>query len=76
MSASGLSWDAMLDIAKIELEFIIDVDKFLRFAKCMRGGVSYISKRYSKANTKYVTSYNPKEETKHIIYLNANKFYD
>ena len=39
----------------------------------MRGGVSYISKRYSKANNKYFKSYDPKQELKHIIYLDVNK---
>ena len=60
----ALSWDAMLNITKVELELIPDPD--------MTGGVSYISKRYSKANNKYLKSYDPKQESKHIIYLNAN----
>ena len=38
----------------------------------MRGGVSYSSKRYSKANNKYLKSYDPKQESKHIIYLDTN----
>ena len=38
----------------------------------MRGGVFYISKRYSKANNKYLKSYDPKQELKHI-YLDVNK---
>ena len=40
----------------------------------MRGGVSYISNRYSKANNKYLKSYDPKQESKHI-YLDANNLY-
>ena len=27
---------------------------------------------YSKANNRYLKSYDPKQESKHIIYLNAN----
>ena len=34
-----------------------------------------ISNRYSKANNKYLKSYDPKEESKHIIYLVANNLY-
>ena len=34
----------------------------------MRGEVSYISNRYSKASNKYLKSYDPKQESKHIIY--------
>ena len=41
----------------------------------MRGGVSYISKRFIKANNKYLLSHNPKQESKHIIYLDRNNSY-
>ena len=41
----------------------------------MRGGVSSISNRYSKANNKYLKSYDPKQESKHIIYLDTNNFH-
>ena len=38
----------------------------------MTSGVSYISNRYSKANSTYLKSYDPKQESKHIVYLDAN----
>ena len=38
----------------------------------MIGGVSYISKRYSNASNRYLKPYNSKQESKHIIYLDAN----
>ena len=41
----------------------------------MRGSVSYISKRYSKVNNKYLTSYDPKKPTKYITYLDKNNLY-
>ena len=44
----------------------------LFFEKRMKGGVSYISNRNSKAKNKYLKSYDPKQESKHIVYLNAN----
>ena len=49
-SASGLSWDAMLKMTGIELEKISDIDKHLFIEKGLRGGISYITKRHSKAN--------------------------
>ena len=52
-SAPGLSWDAMLKMTKVELEKISDADIHLFIEKGMRGGISYINKRYSKANNKY-----------------------
>ena len=44
--------------------------------KGMISGVSYISNRYSKANNEYLKSYDPKQELKHFIYLDANNLYD
>ena len=47
-----LSWDAMLEMTGIELELISDIDMHFLFKKGMRGGISYIAKRHSKANNK------------------------
>ena len=75
MSAPTLSWDEMLNMTKVELELITDPDMYIFFEKCMRGGVSYISNRYSKANNKYLKCYHSKQESKHIICLDANNLY-
>ena len=37
----------MFTMTKVELELISDADMYLFFEKGMRGGVSYISKRYN-----------------------------
>ena len=47
-------------MTKFELEVVLDADMYLFFEEGMRGGISYISKRYSKANNKYLKSYDPK----------------
>ena len=71
-----LSWDAVLNMTKVEFELTLDADMYLLFEKNMRGGVSCISKRYcSKANNNYLKSYDPKQESKHIIYLDGNILY-
>ena len=44
----GLRWDSMLKMTGIQLEKINNIDVHLFLEKGMRGGVSYISKRYSK----------------------------
>ena len=67
--------DVMLNITKVELELIPDPDMYIFFEKGTRDGVSYISNNYSKANNKYLKSYDPKQESKHIIYLDANNLY-
>ena len=75
LSALGLNWDAMLNMTKVEIDFVSDADMYLFFEKDMTRGVSYISRRYSKPNNKYLKSYDPKKESKYIIYLDANKFF-
>ena len=75
MRALALSWDAMLNMKKVELELIPDPNMYIFFEKGKRGGASYISNRYSKANNKYLKSYDPKQESKYITYLEANNLY-
>ena len=65
----------MLNMTTLKLELVPDLDMYIFFEKCKRGGVSYISNRYSKASNKYLKSYDPKQESKHIIYLDANNLY-
>ena len=53
-SSPGLIWNAMLKMTGIKLDLISDIDMHAFIEKAMRGGISNISKRYSKANNKYV----------------------
>ena len=64
----------MLKMTKIELELISDIDMHL-FKKEMRGGISYITKRRSKANNKYTENYDDNKESVFIMYLDANNLY-
>ena len=57
----------MLKMAAIKLEKISDIDKYLFIEKGLRGGISYIAKRYSKANSKYINDYDPKNH-QHLYY--------
>ena len=75
LSALSLSWDAMLSMAKVELERIPNADVYLFFEKGMRGRVPYISKIYSKANNTCLKSYDPKQGSKYIINIDANNLY-
>ena len=74
-SSPGLSWDVMLKMTKIELDFISGIDVHLFIEKGMRGGIIYIAKTYSKANNKYMKCYGSSKPSKYIKYLDANNFY-
>ena len=63
-SSPGLSWDAMLKMTGIQLERINNIDMHLFLEKGMRGGVSYISKIYSKS-----------DDNIDIMYWDANNLY-
>ena len=62
----------MLNMVKVELELITDADMYIFLEKGTRGGVSYISNRYSNTSNKYLKSFDSKQESKHFIYLDAN----
>ena len=51
-----------------------DPDMHIFFEKDTRDGISYIFNRYSKAKSRYLKSYGPKQESKHI-YLDVNNLY-
>ena len=68
-SSPRSSWDAMLKMTKIELDIIYDIDMNLFIEKGMRGGISYIAKRYSKANNKYMKSYDEYKKVNTLLIL-------
>ena len=70
-----LSWDAVLKMTSVKLEKISEIDKNLFIEKGLRGGISYIAKRYAKANNKYMNDYDPKKPSRFISYLDMNNLY-
>ena len=70
LSAPGLSWDAMPKMTKIQLP-----DTYISFEKGIRGGISYILNRHSKANNKYLKCCEPKQESKHTTDLDVNNLH-
>ena len=65
----------MLKMTGIKLRKISDTNKYLFIEKGLRGGISYITKRYAKANNKYTENYDPKKLLTFITYLDINNLY-
>ena len=65
----------MLKITGVKLEKILDIGKYLFIEKGPRGAISYIAKRYAKANNKYMNDYNPKKQSTFITDLDMNNLY-
>ena len=59
----------------IRKEKINDPDKCMFFEQGRRGGVSYINKSYSEANSKYFPDYDKTKPEKYILYLDMNNLY-
>lgn len=76
-TSPGLSWDAMMKYTKVEMELLTDIDMVNFINKGVRGGLSQCSKRYAKANNKYMKEYIKKDGqiSSYIIYLDANNLY-
>ena len=65
----------MLKMTKIELELISYFLMYLFTVKGIRGGISYVAKRHSKANNKYMQSNDVNKPSKFIMCLDANNLY-
>ena len=61
----------MLKMTEIKLELISDIKMPLFIEKRMREGISYIPKRYNKANNKYMTDYDISKVSIYIADLDA-----
>ncbi|XP_037911964.1 uncharacterized protein LOC119652098 [Hermetia illucens] len=71
----GYTWDAMLKCTDVTLELLTDVDMLMFFERGIRGGLSQCSKRYSKANNKYMCNYDSTKPSKFLIYNDINNQY-
>jgi hypothetical protein len=79
-TSPSLSWDSFLkhkydSDEKFQIELITDMDIYLFVESNIRGGLSQISKRYAKANNKYMSNYCKEKIDEYILYLDANNLY-
>ena len=56
----------------IKLEKVSDIVQYLFIEKGTRGEISYIAKRYAKANNKYMSDYDSNKQSTFITYLDKN----
>ena len=70
-----LAWQACLKKTGIKLDLITDPDMLLMFERGIRGGITQTVKRYSRANSRNMMDYNPKEPSRYLQYLDANNLY-
>ena len=62
----GFSWQAMLKMTKIELDLISDQDMYLFLMDSIRGGITQVNKKFSKADNKYTRNHYNEWENKKI----------
>lgn len=67
LNAPALACYMILSMTKVRLDLILDVCMYWFFEKRIRGGVSYISERYIKANNNYLASNDPKKNQQSIL---------
>lgn len=70
-ASPGLAWEAMLKM----LQLLDDIDMVLMIEQGVRGRVSMISKKYSKANNPMVSDYDPSKPNIWLTYLDMNNLY-
>jgi len=76
ISTPGLSWDAAMKSTRTSLELLTDIDMHLFVEAGIRGGVSYVARRYARANNPYIpSSYDPMQDTSYIMYWDKNNLY-
>ena len=74
-TSPGLAWQACLKMTGQRLELLTDLDMHLFIEKGLRGGISTITNRYSKANNPYLADSDPSKPSTYIAYLDANNLH-
>ena len=75
LSLPGLAWQACLKKTNVKLELLTDYDMLLMLEEGIRCGICHPIHRHTKANNKYMKTYNKNEESSYIQYLDANNLY-
>ncbi|GFU51439.1 vesicular glutamate transporter 2 [Trichonephila clavipes] len=71
----SLTWNAGIKTTNVTLELLTDINMYLMLESGIRGGMCLVSKRYSKANNKYLDNFDEMSPSKFIISLDVNNLY-
>ena len=71
-SSPGLACDAMLKMTKVHLELMTDREMHDIIDKGIRGEMCCISRKYAKANNKYMCNYDHIKPSSYTLYLDMN----
>ena len=74
-SAPGLAWQACLKKTEAKLELLTDYQMLLMVEEGIRRGMCQSTRRYGKANDKYMKNYDKSIESSYLKYLDANNLY-
>ena len=66
-STSGMIWTAMLKTTKVKLDLISDPTLYLFWEISLKGGVNFVSKKLSTANSPGTSTFDPDQPHKHIL---------
>ena len=74
-SLPGYTFDAALKFTKINLKLIRDELIYGMIEDSIRGGLSFVGKRYVKANNPFMVDFDSKKTTTYNLYIDANNLY-
>lgn len=75
VSNAHFSFNAFLRFSNVEFDLLTDQNMYCLFNRGIRGGVSLLSKRYARANNKYMSNYDPAQESVYLLYLDCGNLY-
>ena len=75
VSLPAFSWDAMLKMTGVEIEYIQDIDQYTFIEENLRGGITTINHRLFTANNKFLDDYDPEKPSSFINYIDCNNLY-
>ena len=74
-SAPGLAWQAYLRRTEVKLELLTDYQMLLMIEGGIRRRMCQSIHGYAKANNKYMKSYDKKNESSYLTYVDVNNIY-